>query len=390
MRPILIAVVTALTLVILPPTASAATTPNFNFRHGEANYRTSAATVPGAYLGGERQPCPASGMPCTYEAHEFEIKPGEENGAFSVTITWGSADDDWDLYVYRVRADGSVDQNSPVASSAQGGTTEETATSPSSPDAPIEPGVYRIYVDNWAVATSQDWEGFVAFQPFVAANRRPTAVLTAPATAAHDQPVTLDGSGSNDTDGDKLVEYAWDLDGNGSFEVAGPEPTRTVTLPSGRRHVALRVKDERGGIDFARHAIDVALPPGPIRYEEIPPPAGAITIDVKARQKLRRFRIRGVAATITCPTSCEILGALRISRRTARQLKLGRKARNIAVRRRDLSGTRSTPRLALKPRKRVRNRIRRSKRPVSAVVRVTVSAEGYAPQTFLRRVTIVR
>ncbi|HEX8206616.1 MAG TPA: PKD domain-containing protein [Solirubrobacteraceae bacterium] len=389
MRPILLVVVSALALALWPAAASAATTANFAIKHGETNYRTSVATTPGAYQAGTtpRQPCPASGLPCTWEAHEFEIKPGEENGAFSVSITWGSADDDWDLYVYKVRPDGSVDEASPVASSASGGTTEETATKLSSPDAPIEPGVYRIYIDNWAAA-SPDWEGFVAFEPFVKGNTRPVAVLNAPASAASGQSVTLDGSASTDPDG-TIADFSWDLDGDGRFEVEGAGPTQQVTLPGGRRHVSLRVRDDRGGVDYATSVVDVALPSGPTRFVEVDPPLGSIRISVKARQAFRQFAIRGVAASVTCPTACEILGSLRISKATARRLGLGRKARTIAVRRRELSGEGSTPRLSLKPGRRVRNAIRR-RRPVPAVVRVTVTADGYAPQTFTRRVSITR
>jgi hypothetical protein len=393
MRPFLLAIAIALVLV---PTASAATTPNFAFRHGEANYRTSVATAPGAYQGGARQPCPVSGNPaCTYEAHEFEIAEGEENGSFAVTITWGSADDDWDLYVYKVRTDGTVDEDKPVASSASGGTTEETAEELASPDAPIEPGTYRIYVDNWAVATSMDWEGYVAFGPFVRANTIPIAALSAPTQAIAGQPVRLDASGSRDPDG-TIVNYSWDLDGDGRFETdAGGSPVHEARFPGGRAQVGLRVRDDRGGMDFAAQTINVGSAPSnqqtppTITEPFLPPPAARIALDLPRRQRIGSIALRGLVGTVECPTTCRISASLRISGATARRLGLGRRARTIARRSRSLGGNRAFPRVRLKPGRRTLRALRRNV-PVSAVVRVNVRAAGFDPVRYVRTVTIVK
>lgn len=391
MRPFLAAALAVLAVLTIPATAPAAPNRDFNFEHGQANYRTSLATRPGAYQEGitPRQPCPASGVPgCTWEAHEFTVGPDDTNGAFSVTITWGSADDDWDLFVYRVLPNGEVDEANPVAKSAQGGTIQETATKLSSPDAPIEPGTYRIYVDNWAAA-DPSWKGTVQFETFVPGNKLPTAVLAPPPAGQANQFVTLDASGSSDPDG-RVENYAWDLNGDGSFDIDGALPQIAHKFRTGRTHVSVRVRDDKGGVGYASQTVVVnGAAPGD-QVVLLPPPPGSITMTMKRRQSLAAVRTRGVAATLTCPTSCRIVGRLSISGATARRLGLGRRAMTISRRTRTLSGTNSTPRLRLKPRRRTLNALRASSRSVAGTVRVTVSAEGYQPQSFTRPVTIVR
>ena len=381
------ALVAVLTLAI-PAAAGAAPTANFNFKHGETNNRTGPT-----FAGGGVREC--AGPACTYESHDFTIAPGEENGRFAVTTTWAGlpgqegndTQNDWDLYVYRVLEDGSEKE---VASGATGGTTQETAILPSEPDAPIPPGTYRIYMDNFKVAPQdQDWEGYVAFEPFIATNKVPLAALTAPAQARAGESVTLDASSSTDPDG-TIENYAWDLNGDGLFEVDGASPTVEERFRSGRRHVSVRVRDNRGGVGYATQTITVAAAPPGERVEVQPPPAGSITLDVRRRQKIAAVVLRGVAATVGCPTACTINASLRIDRGTARRLGLGRKARRIARTERTLSGDGSTPRLRLKPSRRILRAMRGSSRSVSAVVRVVVQAVGYDATAYVRRVTITR
>jgi hypothetical protein len=393
MRSLFAATAAVLVVLVTPAAALAAPTPDFLFEHAKANYRTSLATTPGAYQEGitPRAPCPVSGPPCTYEAHEFEITPDQANGAFSVTITWGSEDDDWDLFVYKVLPGGTVDESSPVAKSAQGGTTEERATLLSSPDRPIEAGKYRIYVDNWAAA-DPSWKGVVQFEAFVPGNKRPNAALTAPASATTSDFVALDASGSSDPDG-TIENYAWDLNGDGRFELDGGSPQLAHKFPAGRRHVSVRVRDNKGGVDFATQTINVAGPTPPDRVVTLPPPPGSITISVRKRQSIAAVALRGVAARLTCPTACKITGRLTIGKTAASRLRLGSR-RTIATQTRSLSGVRSTPRLRLKPRsatlRALRRALRSSASPVVATVRVTVASEGYTPKSFVRRVAITR
>ena len=93
----------------------------------------------------------------------------------------------------------------------------------------------------------------------VVANRAPSAALSAaPAVVAAGRQVSFDASGSSDPEGLQL-RYAWDLDGNGSFETAGdasPTITRaytgTTTLTA---HV--RVSDSHGASAVAGAVVRV-------------------------------------------------------------------------------------------------------------------------------------
>lgn len=74
----------------------------------------------------------------------------------------------------------------------------------------------------------------------------------------------LDGAGSRDPDG-SVTSYAWDLDGDGSFErVAGAEPRLAhVFERAGSYSVGLRVVDDTGESADARRQVEVAAPPEP-------------------------------------------------------------------------------------------------------------------------------
>jgi hypothetical protein len=395
---VLLTAVLALFLATLPGVASAQTTATVNFEHGSANYRTWDGPIAfEQYGGGERvSPCPPPGAPtCSYEAHDFTIAPGEVNGVFHVTVTWANEDNDWDVYVYRVRPDDTVNESDPVASAASFGDTDEVATLISR-DEPIAPGKYRVYVDNWQNAdVDYDWFGEITFEPWVAPNRGPTAVLTAPDTAVGGQAVTLDASGSSDDSG--IANYAWDLDGDGRFETDGGTSTsQQATFAPGRRHVSLRVRDGDGIAAYAERTIEVspapAGPPEPpsTTTQPILPPAapGRIALDLPSPQQLVSVLLRGVRASIDCPATCTVAASLRISAATARRLGLGRRAMTIARFTRRSTG-RSFPRIRVKPNRRARRAIRRVD-SLRATIRITVTAEGFSPQTYTRPIRIVR
>jgi hypothetical protein len=119
----------------------------------------------------------------------------------------------------------------------------------------------------------------------------------------------------------------------------------------------------------------------------LPPAPGRIALDVRGRQRLATVNRRGFLATIECPSTCTITGALRISAATARRLGLGRRARTIASRERTQSGH-SFPTIRLKPPRGVRRALRRGL-PVSATLTVRVAPEGFSAQTYERAVSIV-
>jgi hypothetical protein len=405
MRRYLIALPAVLVVCLATaPSSLGATTAAFQFDNTTTNFRNPATTSPGAYQSGTtpRAACVQGQPNCTWEAHEFEVKPGEENGQLSVTITWGSEDDDWDLFVYRVRANGTIDESSPVASSAQGGTKEETAILNAGPDAPIEAGKYRIVVDNWAAA-GQTWKGFTTFSPFVPSNRLPVGGIIAPDTATAGQAVTLDGSPSRDPDG-RIVNYAWDLDGDGRHETdAGASAAIQRTFDAGRRNLGLRVRDDRGGVGYATKTIVVSAPaaaasgasanpaPTSTAIPALPQPVRRTALDVAARQKRTTVLRRGLAATAECPRACTITAELRIAPAVARRLGLGRRSRSLVIARQSRTlRDRGFARLRLKPSGRAARTGLRRVSSAAATLRVTITPQGERAQTFTRAVTVIR
>ena len=234
----LAALAAGLVALALPAAAAAGTTKDFTFKSD------GSAVQPGAVLG--------TGAPGPFQDIPFTIAPNEENGTASVGITWSSPADDWDLYVYRKAANGDL---IPVASSAQGNTTEEQAVIQAQ-GGPVKPADYVIRVQNYA-ATNPDFSGVTKFGPYTPPNLRPKAVLKVPATGVSNKAITFDGSGSTDADG-RIVSYAFDLDGNGSMETdGGSTGVIKKRLNAGTRHVGLRVIDDKGARSFADATITV-------------------------------------------------------------------------------------------------------------------------------------
>lgn len=90
-----------------------------------------------------------------HESVPFTVQPDArvDNARMDVTVRWGSTGTDWDLYV--LNGAGEV-----VSSSAQGGTSFETAVMLDPPA-----GRYRAVLVNYAGGRSDDWRaGTVEFQ----------------------------------------------------------------------------------------------------------------------------------------------------------------------------------------------------------------------------------
>ena len=95
-------------------------------------------------------------------------------------------------------------------------------------------------------------------------NNPPIADADGPYTAQVGQPITLDGSGSNDPDpGDSIVSYEWDLDNDGQYDdAAGVNPTWTWSTV-GLHTVSLKVTNSYGQIDMDTSTVDAQeQPPG--------------------------------------------------------------------------------------------------------------------------------
>jgi hypothetical protein len=82
----------------------------------------------------------------------------------------------------------------------------------------------------------------------------PVAAIAAPSTAALGSPLTLDGSGSYDPDGN-IVEHRWTIQRPGGVDtLLGPTVQHTWTLP-GTYQVTLQVTDNDGQTGTASHSL---------------------------------------------------------------------------------------------------------------------------------------
>ena len=91
----------------------------------------------------------------------------------------------------------------------------------------------------------------------------PIASFTAtPRPVAPGATVTLDGSGSIDPNG-TIADYAWDLDGNGTYETdTGTTPTTSTSFPVRGSHlIGLRITDNEGHTDATTLTLPVTQPP---------------------------------------------------------------------------------------------------------------------------------
>jgi hypothetical protein len=198
----------------------------------------------------------------------------------------------------------------------------------------------------------------------VVSNRDPVAALSAsPAKVAGGKPVTFDASASSDPEGLRL-RYAWDLDGNGSFETAGGTSatiTRTysgTTTFTARVHVsdphgASSVADAPVKVDSIRPVITGLRVRGSTITYRLSEPA-RVTIKLQ-RQMGRRWRVvrtlrqNGVAGT-------NRLRAQSRARAARRRPRVRYRAEAVAV---DAVGNRSRPaRLRLSARAATRLRAR--------------------------------
>jgi hypothetical protein len=220
----------------------------------------------------------------TYEKFPFDIPEGDENGSFTVTVTWGEPAIDFDVAVYKERDNGTLDPN-PVATAASTADPERAIAFPALASEPLPAGRYWVYVDNWcsndndplieafldgsctgdpdAPLSNEDEDDFigqVTFSAFTPDNKVPTATLSGPDTAETLQSTTFTASGT-DTDG-TISSYAFDLDGDGRFEYDnGRSPTvSTRFLNAGVYSVGVRVADDRGATAYATKTVTVSGP----------------------------------------------------------------------------------------------------------------------------------
>jgi hypothetical protein len=231
----------ALVVVLLVPSAALGkTTKNFTYKS------TGKAVTPDP--GG-------TGDATSYEDFPFVIAADEANGQMSVEVHWTNPLDDFDLYVYKKNSTGGLDQVGSSAGAPPSNT--EQAIVDSQGGNPIPPGNYVIRVQNYT-ATSPDFEGVAKFGELKLPNKKPVAKLKAPKKGSTKKAITLDASASRDPDG-TIVNYRWDLDGDGSMETNGGSKAKLKRkFSAGVHHVTVRVTDNKGKRAYATRTFRIA------------------------------------------------------------------------------------------------------------------------------------
>jgi hypothetical protein len=281
--------VLALFLFIVP-SALAQTSPTQTAEH-----EAGLDTVSGA--GGPDPTAPAGATPeesvenqfppNSVETFRFEVLPGEENGGFAVTVGWPDPNVDLDIYVYRIRDNGTLDPNV-IASAASLDDPEIAEFTSNDPDLPlVRQDEYIVAVHNYCSQTSDNptgcpglpdqpddeedrWTAEVTFSPYSPANARPAVSLLGPATATTGQALTYTAQAS-DADSSGPFRYAFDLDGDGVHETSTADAgaTSSAVASFGRAGVytvGVRVIDSGGAPAYSSIDVRVAGPdagPGP-------------------------------------------------------------------------------------------------------------------------------
>ena len=232
----------------------------------------------------------------SWETRTFTVAPGTQNGSFTVTMHWANPNVDFDLYVYRRNADGSVGPD-PVASSAAGGTIQEAATyvpdSIPDPDDPnsfdpgtVEPGTYVVYFDNWCsnendpldrelaefiggpaclqggYTDEDDWTGNVTFADPESVNKLPFDVQingNKSGTVGDTLTFTASAKDRDATTDPPRFTYSFDLDGDGNFDYNSANSATVAKRfdTPGTYNVGVRVLDEDGGAGYASMAVTI-------------------------------------------------------------------------------------------------------------------------------------
>jgi PKD repeat protein len=121
----------------------------------------------------------------------------------------------------------------------------------------------------------------------------------------------LSAAASQDPDG-SIVNYRWDLDGNGSFETnTGATPTANRTFPRpGTFTVGLQVTDSDGATNATTASLVVS--PAPMK----------LSLAFARKVKLRTLLARGLQGKVRCRHSCKVALVVSVSRKDARKLRI--------------------------------------------------------------------
>jgi hypothetical protein len=361
-----------LALGLAPSAYGQAEPPFFAFEHDSSRDGTANEVRSGFYGGDDGDNSNgdplADRVPNSYETFEFQVPAGSSHGSFNVHVEWVDPQIDLDLYVYRLRPDGSLVSNSVASSASFGDNTEDAEYRP--PIGTVEPDRYLIVVDNWCSSPTDpgsspaacgfaaekpdedDFSGEVRFGGALISNQHPTVSLAGPDSGRVGDPLTFTAAAS-DADG-RIVNHAFDFDGDGFFETNALESnTATHRFPAGVWYVGVRVIDNAGDKAFARRTVTVGNPAAPGGGTLTPADLGPLSSfklsgpafgGVRSRSLVVRYRLRERAAvTLT------LYRGRRAVRTLARGDKRPDRTYRIVVRPRRLARGIYTVRIAVRP-----------------------------------------
>jgi regulation of enolase protein 1 (concanavalin A-like superfamily) len=212
----------------------------------------------------------------------------------------------------------------------------------------------------------------------------------------YDRPVTVT---LNATDGDgsgvALTEYR--IDGGAFTAYQSPF---TVSA-SGRHEIEFRSTDEVGNVEAVKSVVFTILPgAGVVPGGGAPPPTGGGTpppVDDEPasfqlarlpRTTLAQLRQRGLRVRVTCTAAMTGSASLKVTRGTARRLRLG-STTTLARESIRCAGAGSRT-VTLKPSAKAKRALRRARGNVKATLAVGLRAPGEPASTTTRRVTFAR
>ena len=178
-------------------------------------------------------------------------------------------------------------------------------------------------------------------------NALPGVTLAAPASGEVGKSLVFEAQGAQDADG-AIVQYRWDFDGNGSVDRTTSTPaTAFAYAAAGSYAPAVTVVDDRGGEGRATGRVAVTQPPPPPRFRD-----PVIVLPRTGRRARVIVRVR-------CEAACTGTVRLRVDKRTARKLRLGR-VRTLASKRIQLRSA-GERRITIKLSRKVVRRLKRAR-----------------------------
>lgn len=274
---VLAALLVPAAVAIADPTPSDPSPPALSFHHD-----ASKQTFSGFYAGDDGDDSNGNALQDryadTYETFEIDLPDGSRHGSLTAQIQWADARVDLDLYVYRLRDDGTPEPVAVAKSTGSKTARRASETAAYQPGTPVPAGRYLVVVDNVCsnnadpdprtpgktadchiTPPAQDEDDFTGTVEL--GNELPSVTLSGPDTAVTSQTVNFHADAS-DRDGE-ITGYFFDLDGDGTYErdSDGSSDVSAAYKTAGTRTVRVQVTDDSGNVGYASHAIKITKAP---------------------------------------------------------------------------------------------------------------------------------